>query len=321
MDLNQYYISAAQPGLAVERVTQVAAPLPPLSEQRVIAGFLDAMDEKITRFIAARRRMIALLEEQKQAIITQAVTRGLDPDVPLKPSGIDWLGDIPVHWEVKQSRYVFREIDARAPDDSLPRLSMSQKHGLVPTDRVESWRMQSESGIGAKVADAGDLVLNRLKAHLAVFAMSPSKGTVSPDYTVLRPSRDVCVRYFEALYRTPMYRAQFFIRTKGIVEGFWRLYTDSFYAIPAAIPPLSEQQAIVKHLDAVAADTSQVSDRAKREIELMQEYRTRLISDVVTGKLDVRGVELPAVKAVIGEEIEQAMEDQLADQTTHETVR
>jgi type I restriction enzyme S subunit len=270
--------------------------VPPIPEQQTIADFLDVADARISRYIAAKRRMIALLEEQKQAIINQAVTRGLDPDVLLKPSGVEWLGDIPAHWEAKRSRFAFREIDEWAQNDNLPRLSMSQKRGLVPVDQIESWRMQSESAVGAKVCSKNDLVLNRLKAHLAVFAHAPIRGTVSPDYTVLRPQVGVDVQFFEYLYRTRTYRNQFFIRTKGIVEGFWRLYTDAFYAVPVLLPPLNEQRSIVQELARVTDSTSAANHQAEREIKLVQEYRTRLISDVVTGKLDVRGVELPPLE-------------------------
>lgn len=308
-------------GLSYKELRKTVFPIPPSEEQQAIADFLGGMDARIARFIAARRKMIALLEEKKQAVITRAVTRGLNPEVPMKDSGIDWLGEIPAHWELRRSRYVFREVDLRATDESLPRLSMSQKYGLVPNTDIEAWRLQSTSAIGAKVADQDDLVLNRLKAHLAVFAHAPIRGTVSPDYTVLRPIPPASVRYFEALYRTPRYRDEFFKRTKGIVEGFWRLYTDAFYDVPVPYPNPEEQQAIANYIDGENARTSALIKRHQREIELMQEYRTRLISDVVTGKLDVRGVDLPAVEEVVGEEIEAAMEEESPEKDVVDVVR
>lgn len=313
IDMAQLVNPGPVPSLDVRGFKDLRLPLPPLDEQRAIAAFLDLMDARITRFIDARRRMIALLEEQKQAIITQAVTRGLDPDVPMKPSGIDWLGEIPAHWELRRSRNVFREVDKRAKDESLPRLSMSQRLGLVETSKVEAWRMQSESSVGSKIVDQNDLVLNRLKAHLAVFACAPITGTVSPDYTVLRAMGGANPKYFEALYKSPGYREEFYKRARGIVEGFWRLYTDDFYGVPVPWPPHEEQNQLVAFVDRAAHRLKVIVDQASCEIDLIQEYRTRLISDVVTGKLDVRGAELgelPEFEEVPGVDESSAPEDE-----------
>jgi type I restriction enzyme S subunit len=146
----------------------------------------------------------------------------------------------------------------------------------------------SESYAGGKLCEPGDLVLNRLKAHLGVFALAPKAGVISPDYTVLRPISAMYPQYFEAVYRTPACRVVLRQKAKGIVQGFWRLYTDDFYDIAVPVPPPREQAAIV---DGVARDLVGVQKalaQADREIALMQEYRTRLVSDVVTGELDVR---------------------------------
>jgi type I restriction enzyme S subunit len=161
MDLNQYSISAAQPGLAVERVVQLAIPAPPLPEQQAIADFLDIADARISRYIAAKRRMITLLEEQKQAIINQAVTRGLDPNVPLKPSGVDWLGDIPAHWEVKRAKVAYREIDQRSTSGEEESLSVSHLTGVTPRSQKTITMFKAESYIGHKLCQAGDVVVTR----------------------------------------------------------------------------------------------------------------------------------------------------------------
>jgi type I restriction enzyme S subunit len=228
------------------------------------------------------------LNEQKQAIIQQAVTRGLNPDVKLKASGIPWLGEIPEHWEVLRSKYLFHEVDERSKLGNEIHLSMSQKLGLIPNTDIEVRRLISDSYIGAKLCKIGDLVLNRLKAHLGVFALVKQPGLVSPDYTVLRPIRELELSYFEALYHLPACRVELRQRAKGIVQGFWRLYTDDFYNICVPVPPILEQKRIMKHLvSAVKIQTTAIA-RTEREIALMQEYRARLTADIVTGKLDVR---------------------------------
>lgn len=271
-----------------ERMSRAYMPLPPLDEQLCIGRFLDWANARLERTIRAKRRVIALLTEQKQAIIHRAVTRGLDPTVPLKPSGIEWLGDIPAHWEVRRSKYLFKEVDSRSICGNELHLSMSQKFGLIPSSQLEVKRLVSESHVGAKLCEKGDLILNRLKAHLGVFALAKQGGLISPDYTVLRSVREMVETYFEAVYRTPACRVELRQRAKGIVQGFWRLYTDDFYAIKIPVPPVAEQLAIMSQLALDLTDVNAATTRIEREIDLLREYRTRLVADVVTGKLDVR---------------------------------
>ena len=267
---------------------RVGVVVPPPPEQAAIVRFLDWANARLERAIRAKRKVIALLGEQKQAIIHRAVTRGLDPSVPLKPSGIPWLGDVPEHWEILRSKYVYQEVDNRSATGEETHLSMSQKFGLIPSSQIEAKRLVSESYAGAKLCEKGDLVLNRLKAHLGVFALAPAIGLVSPDYTVLRPVRGIEERFFEAVYRTPACRIELRQRAKGIVQGFWRLYTDDFYDIRVPVPPLDEQKRIMTRLDIDLSGLNTAISRFEREITLLREYRTRLVADVVTGKLDVR---------------------------------
>ena len=263
-------------------------PVPPPAEQAAIVRYLDHVDRRISRYIRAKQRLIELLEEEKQVIIHRAVTRGLDPNVRLKPSSVEWLGDVPEHWGVRRSRYVFHEVDQRSTAGPETHLSMSQKLGLVPSSRIEGWRLVAESYVGAKLCEPGDIILNRLKAHLGVFALAREAGLVSADYTVLRPRIEVNSRYFEAVYRTTSCRVELRKRTRGIVEGFWRLYTPDFYEVPVPVPPIAEQLAITLYLDSALGDVDRSVERIRSELTLLSEYRTRLIADVVTGKLDVR---------------------------------
>lgn len=271
-----------------ETLSRSSLPLPPAGERSAIVRFLDHADRRIRRHVRAKQKLIKLLEEQKQAIIHRAVTRGLDPNVRLKPSGVESLGDVPEHWEVTRCRYLFREVDKRSVDGSEQHLSMSQRLGLVPSHLVENRTLISESYAGGKLCQVGDLVLNRLKAHLGVFALAEHDGVISPDYTVLRPVDPNGVRYFEQVLRSPASRRELRIRAKGIVEGFWRLYTDDFYDIRLPVPPAEERLKIIEHIRGVTSDLDHAREAAHREIELLREFRTRLVADVVTGKLDVR---------------------------------
>jgi len=282
------YGSGLRQNLDHEEIKRLPIFIPPTDEQTAIVRFLDHANRKIDRFIRTKRKLIVLLNEQKQAIIHHAVTRGLNPDVPLKPSGIPWLGDIPEHWDILRSKYIYREVDERSKLGEEIHLSMSQKLGLIPNTEIKERRLVSESYTGAKLCRKSDMVLNRLKAHLGVFALAPQSGLVSPDYTVLRPIREFDSRYFEAVYRSPSCRVELRQRAKGIVQGFWRLYTEDFYSIRMPVPPASEQTHIMDYLDAVLMQQNSAITRTEREIGLIQEYRTRLTADIVTGQLDVR---------------------------------
>jgi type I restriction enzyme S subunit len=169
----------------------------------------------------------------------------------------------------------------------------------------------SDSYAGGKLCEAGDLVLNRLKAHLGVFALAPQAGVISPDYTVLRPIAAMAPKYFEAVYRTPACRVVLRQKAKGIVQGFWRLYTDDFYDIAVPVPPAHEQEMIVNSLAQNLVGVQMALAQAEREIALMGEYRARLVADVVTGQLDVRAAaaSLPAV------EPEAALTEREGDET------
>jgi type I restriction enzyme S subunit len=303
------YGSGLRQNLDFSHFKRMQVAVPPAAEQAAIVRFLDWANGRLNRAIRAKRKTIALLNEQKQAIIHRAVTRGLDPSVRLKPSGVPWLGEVPEHWEVLRSKYIYREIDVRSVSGEEMHLSMSQKLGLIPSTELSEKRLISESYAGAKLCDQGDLVLNRLKAHLGVFALAPQPGLVSPDYTVFRPARELEQRYFEAVYRTPACRVELRKRAKGIVQGFWRLYTDDFYDIRMPVPPVDEQQRIMTQLDSDLSGVNTAISRLEREIELLREYRTRLVADVVTGKLDVR-----EAAAKLPQDVEQEQEDDQVDE-------
>lgn len=163
---------------------------------------------------------------------------------------------------------------------------MSQVHGLVPSQSLGRKSLQSESYAGGKLVDESDLVLNRLKAHLGVFARAKQTGVISPDYSVFRSKSDVSVPYCELLFKTPFYVAEFRRRTKGIVEGFWRLYTDDFYDVSALIPPRTEQDLIVAYLRAQDVHIARFIKTKRDLIGMLTEQKLRIIDHAVTRGLD-----------------------------------
>ena len=270
-------------------------PLPPPDEQAAIVRFLDHANRKIDGFIRAKKKLIGLLNEQKQAIIHRAVTRSLNPDVKLKPSDIPWLGEIPAHWETPLNRQIFRE-NIR-PHNGKPeqQLSLSQRDGLIATSEMQERSLQTSSFDNWKVTIPGDLVLNRFKAHLGVFFASMIRGIVSFHYGVFAPQRPLNTKYFELLFHTVPFRTIFAGRSNGMTVGLQNLSNQNFYGVRAIVPPIQEQNDIVSYAATATTDLNTAIARTEREIALMQEYRTSLTADIVTGKLDVReaGAKLP----------------------------
>ena len=274
-----------------ERLSRSYMPLPPVQEQIAIGRFLDWANGRLERAIRTKRKVIALLGEQKQAIIHRAVTRGLDPSVTLKPSGIAWLGDIPRHWEVWRIKYLLREIDQRSVTGTEPLLSMRMHHGLVLFADHFSRPPQAATLVGFKIVRPGQFVVNRMQAGNGVIFASTLTGMVSPDYAVFDPIGDANVDFLGELFRSRNVRAKFRAESKGLgtgTSGFLRLYNDRLGAIHVALPPSEEQSAILIGLKEELAEVNTAISRLEREIDLLREYRTRLVADVVTGKLDVR---------------------------------
>jgi type I restriction enzyme, S subunit len=177
------------PNLRIDEYLSATMPVPPLSEQATVVRFLDHADRRIRRYIRAKQKLIALLNEQKQAIIHRAITRGLDPNVRLKPSGVEWLGDVPEHWEVRPAKYFYREVDDRSEKGGEELLSVSHITGVTPRSQKNITMFMAASYIGHKVCQPWDLVINTMWAWMAALGVARQRGIVSPSYGVYRPTR------------------------------------------------------------------------------------------------------------------------------------
>lgn len=283
--------SAGQQRVPTDFVKNYIIPVPPLEEQEFIVRFVQAFDHRFSRLIRNKRRLIALLNEEKQAIIQQAVTRGLDPDVPLKPSGVEWLGDIPDHWEVKRNGALF-DLRKAPSQTELPILEVSLKTGVRVRDLSAGQRKQMMADLSKyQTAKRDDISYNMMRMWQGAVGVVPEDGLISPAYVVLRPRSDVESEYFACLYRTQPYMQEVDNFSRGIVKDRNRLYWDRYKLMPSPVPPLSEQRAIVQWIEETTTSVDSTISMTLREINLIREYRTRLISDVVTGQLDVRDVQ------------------------------
>jgi type I restriction enzyme S subunit len=283
-------VGIAYPAIAETRLGTFHVAIPPLPEQAAIVRYLDYVDRRIRRYIRAKQKLIALLNEQKQAIIQQAVTRGLDPHVRLKPSGVEWLGDVPEHWGISPSKRLFSpRLDRARPDDV--QLSATQAYGVIPQEDFEQ-------KVGRRVVkiflhldqrrhvEKDDFVIS-MRSFQGGLERAWTSGCIRSSYVVLRPTSYVDVGYFAYLLKSYGY-VQALQTTSNFIRDGQDLNFSNFSLVDLPVVPLEEQEAIAGFLDQATVSISMAIDRARREVDLLREYRTRLIADVVTGKLDVR---------------------------------
>lgn len=265
-------------------------PLPPYDTQIKITEFIEYKTTQIDQAITLKQQQIAKLEEYKQIIIQNAVTKGLNPDVPMKDSGVDWIGNIPEHWVLKRLKYILSERNERSKNGEEPLFMMSQKHGLVVRSEYHEKAEVALSNIDNKIVYKNDLVFNKLKAHLGVFFKSNInyRGLVSPDYAVYKCKAYIDdVKFLETLFRNPEYIKQFIIRATGIVEGLIRLYTSELFDLHVAVPPPKEQKEILSYIEAQSSKIDTAVNIIQQEINRLKEYKTILINQTVTGKIKV----------------------------------
>ena len=260
--------------------------LPPIEEQRQIVAYLDKQLTLIETCKCQRERELQTLNELKQAEIASVVTRGLNPNVPMKDSGIPWIGQIPAHWTMMRIKNLLEESKVKSIDGHEQSLSLSKSAGVIPYEEKENRTMQSASLVGAKVVQCGDVVFNRFKARL--FAISNYDGVVSPDYAVYKGKGRANLNYLVSLFGTEMYRAAFDRKASGIGDGFSRLYTADLFSMYAIFPPIEEQNEIVKYIALKTNQIDSMIEALNAEIDRLTEYKQRLISDVVTGQLNVQ---------------------------------
>ena len=303
-----------------EELGRVEAILPPHEEQAAIVRFLDHATHRLDKAIRAKRKTIALLNEQKQAIIHRAVTRGLNPDAPLKDSGIPWLGNIPQHWE-QQALWTLSKLRAERNPSNLPLLSVFLNRGVIRYEdgggQVHAPSLDLSS---YQVVRVGDFVLNNQQAWRGSVGVSCHDGIISPAYIVLQLSTRLDSRYANYLMRSRAMVDQFVTASKGVGDIQRSVFWPFLRMVQVPLPMLEEQICIVQHLETVTAGLSTSISRFEREIELLREYRTRLIADVVTGKLDVReaAARLPEVECAPADEPKLAEMEESGEELTEE---
>jgi type I restriction enzyme S subunit len=288
MNLNQYSVAAAQPGLSVEMIKNLKIPFPPLPEQTAIAHYLDQKTGEIDQLIAQKERLLALWEEEKTALINQAVTRGLDAGAKMKDSGVAWLGEVPEHWEVKKTKYLFKIQKRIVGELGKNILSITQK-GIMIKDTSQNEGQIASDYSKYQIVSIGDFAANHMDLLTGYVDISQFEGVTSPDYRVFTLTDTNCEsQYFLFLMQMGYKRKIFYGFGQGAsLFGRWRFPTDEFLEFRFPVPPLPEQAAIVRHIETQTARIQSQMDQTRKLIELLKEYRATLISEVVTGKIKI----------------------------------
>ena len=262
---------------------------PPLAEQEKIVSYLESKTSKIDAYVEDKEKEIQLLQELKQKTIAEAVTKGLNPDVKMKDSGISWLGMIPEHWEMKQLRSFLSLFTEKGHGDAQL-LSVTREQGVILRDKdnkEENHNFVPEDLSGYKYIEKGDFAINKMKAWQGSYAVSDYNGIVSPAYFTCK-LKGVNKDFFSRAIRSKAYIPFFTQYSKGIRVDQWDLNPNALKSIPFLLPPVDEQQAIVAYIEEKCQKIDTLITELQAEIDYLKEYKQRLIADVVTGQVNVQ---------------------------------
>ncbi|RGG21098.1 restriction endonuclease subunit S [Ruminococcus sp. AF25-19] len=267
---------------------KISIPTPPITEQAVIADFLDEQCAEIDTLVTDIQSQIEALEEYKRSVITEVVTKGLDPDVEMRDSGIAWVGDIPAHWLVEKVKFHLQRNEPRNPGDKQV-LSVYREYGVIPKDsRDDNHNVTSEDTSNYKYVVPGNLVINKMKAWQGSMGVSEYEGIVSPAYFIYKfTDNQIMPKYLHYLFRS-CYKDEFRRISGGIREGQWDLSPYEFSNTLLLIPPTDEQNRIVSYIDARISEIEFAITEKKQQIETIEEYKKSLIFEYVTGKKEVQ---------------------------------
>ena len=292
-NLNQYaFDKAAQPGLAASFIENLGIMRPPLDEQRRIADYLDARCADIDAVSQKVRSEIDVLGEYRKSVIYEAVTKGLDKGVPMRDSGIEWIGEIPEGWDLFKGKYVFEQRNEKGNRRSLRLLSPTQNYGVIPQDMYEELtgmrpvKLKQDTDLNTlKTIHKGDFCIS-LRSFQGGFEYSEYEGVVSPAYQVFYPIINVFDGYYRHLFKTPAFIDKMNSFTMSMRDGK-NIAFDDFGNTLIPIPPIDEQRRIADYLDARCADIDAAVTKKRHQLAVLADYRKSLIYECVTGKREV----------------------------------
>ena len=281
---------ARMPRVASSFIQSLSFPIPPLAEQRAIVSYLDGKVGQIDTFVAKQTQQIELLKELKQAVIANAVTKGIDNKAKLKQTGISWIGHVPQHWEQCRLKNVVSCNNETLSNNTEPSLQIEyveiadvkEMEGIV---RTTHYKFSETPSRARRITKNGDIILSTVRTYLKAVALVKQEGLiVSTGFAVLRP-KDCNQEYISYLLRSDYFLGEVSRRSFGI--SYPSITTDALLSIEIPIPPLSEQRAIVSYIEAKTVSINKLIDAYEQQVERVKEYKQRLISDAVTGKMNV----------------------------------
>ena len=261
--------------LNANKVANLRFPAPNVCAQKHIACFLNAKLGQANTLIANVQAQIEKLKDYKQSLITEAVTKGLNPIAPVKNSGVEWIGEIPAHWEVKRGKVLFEESDARSADGSEELLTVSQYTGITPRSQKNVNMFEALTLEGYKICDVGDIAANTMWLWAGAIGVSAYSGVISPSYNVYRQKAENFVPgYLDCLLRAPMLVQEYASRSTGIRASRLRLYPKDFLDIMFPVPPFGEQQEIMRILSEKFAAVDKLIAIKESKIEKLEQYKS-----------------------------------------------
>lgn len=283
--LVQKAVSSAQPKLNKTDIKTTFLPIPPLDEQKKIANFLDAKCADIDQIRADIEKQIEILTDYKKSVITEAVTKGLDPKAKMKDSGIKWIGKIPEHWEVQKGKYVLKYLQKTTKEDDGVITCFRDGEVTLRSNRREDGFTISEKEIGYQGIDVGDLVVHGMDGFAGSIGISDSRGKASPVLNVLDSSQNK--RYLMYYLRSMAYNNVFVALATGIRVRSCDLRWNKLAELPYPLPPITEQNRIADYIENTLKQTDEILTEKQKQLETLEEYKKSLIFEYVTGKKEV----------------------------------
>lgn len=276
-------------------------PVPPRAEQDQIVRFLDWKVSEINKLIGIRRKEIQELEDLKSRVIYHTVLGEDNVIENKKDTGIGWIGKVPENWDLRRIKFLFRLRDEKnyKPLSEVNLLSLYSSLGIIQNKDVEyTTGNRARNADGYKIVKANDIVVNIILCWMGAIGMSDYDGVTSPAYDVYTPQKNVCSKYYHYLFRTKPFSNECYKAGKGIMAMRWRVYFPQFSNIVVPFPPLKEQEEIAETLNDKCKGVDTLITIKQEQVGKLRELKSTLISDVVTGKIDVRNIPVPAYEHV-----------------------
>jgi len=324
-DRHSYGIMYERNRLYFQRFKQISSPFPSLDEQNQIVRYLDAKVAKINRLISAKKKEIALLKEYKQAIITRAVTKGIRAGVPMKESGVEWIGEIPEGWGVSPLKYTTtcnnQVLSEQTDEDTqINYIDIGSVNSDGNILNVQNLSFKEAPSRARRIVSENDTIISTVRTYLKAIAFIPKSYDnfiVSTGFAVLTPQKQYNPRYFYYALRVDWFIS--LIESNSVGISYPAINSEKLISLPNIVPPLPEQQEIADYLDAKCSAIDATIQKRELAIEKLTEYKLSLIYECVTGKVDVRGIHVEEVpEAELIEEFDEEIVDEFDDETSEE---